>query len=322
MPKIFVSYRRADLVASALLHSIDDRLVAHFGRDNVFVDIDSIPLGKDFRQIIFDSVGACDVVVVLIGDRWVQFIQQNQRERNDFVRLEIEAAIERGIPIIPILIGGAKMPGEADLPRSIRTLTHRNGMLLDHGRDFDHHVRRLIRELDQLDTSDLRLVLAKEHFDGRDRVGISESTFELLREFLDHGNWKRADYLTGRMMLTLTKRNEYGWLDLESVSNCPLQYVKRIDNLWSEASKGKFCYSKQAEIYRRFCPAGAFRPEEWTAFAEHVGWKRDGSWILYNDMTFSLSAAEGHLPDGFVAVQIEDGSVVRWWVPALAQRAL
>ena len=148
MAKIFISYRRQD--SAGVAGRIYDRLCAHFGKGAVFMDIDNIPFGVDFREHIDAAVGQCDVVLAVIGPRWVgkAFIRRRIDEPKDFVRVELESALRRNLPVIPILIDNAGMPGEADLPPSLTRLSFRTAIEVDHGRDFHLHIDRLIRGID------------------------------------------------------------------------------------------------------------------------------------------------------------------------------
>src|SRR5947209_6983867 len=105
MPKIFISYRRED--STLFTGRIHDRLAPHFGRDCVFMDMDAIPFGVDFRKHLTDAVAGCDVLLAIIGDKWLTVSQNGQRrldDPRDFVRIEIETALMRGIPVIPVLL--------------------------------------------------------------------------------------------------------------------------------------------------------------------------------------------------------------------------
>ncbi len=148
MPRIFLSYRRQDSIGVA--GRIYDRLRAHFGNDAVFMDIDSIPFGEDFREHIDAAVSQCDVVLAVIGSKWAGEAGAHRRldDPRDFVRIELESALNRNLPVIPILIDHATMPGEADLPPSLARLAFRNAIELDQGRDFHPHVDRLIRGIE------------------------------------------------------------------------------------------------------------------------------------------------------------------------------
>jgi formylglycine-generating enzyme required for sulfatase activity len=148
MPKIFLSYRRQDSAAVALW--IDERLRAHFGDDAVFVDVDSIPFGVDFRQHIASAIDQCGVLLAVIGRNWLGEPGALRRvdDPRDFVRIEIEAALERNLPVIPVLIDRAPMPGESELPPSLARLAYRNAINVDVGRDFKNHIDRLIRGIE------------------------------------------------------------------------------------------------------------------------------------------------------------------------------
>jgi formylglycine-generating enzyme required for sulfatase activity len=148
MAKIFLSYRRQD--SAGIAGRIYDRLRAHFGNDAVFMDIDSIPFGVDFREHIDAAVGQCDVFLAVIGMKWTGETDRHRRldEPRDFVRIELESALKRKLPVIPILIDHARMPGEVELPPSLLGLAFRNAIEVDQGRDFHPHLDRLIRGIE------------------------------------------------------------------------------------------------------------------------------------------------------------------------------
>jgi hypothetical protein len=150
MTKIFLSYRRED--SQGVAGRMYDRLRAHFGDDALFMDIDSIPFGVDFQEHIAAAVDQCDILLAGIGRYWAGEAGAARRidDPRDFVRIEIEAALERNLPVIPILVGRATMPGEVDLPPSLARLAYRNAMELDQGRDFHHHIDRLIKGIERL----------------------------------------------------------------------------------------------------------------------------------------------------------------------------
>jgi hypothetical protein len=149
--QIFLSYRRSD--SADITGRIFDRLVEHYGRDPVFKDVYSIPLGVDFKEYIDQKVGECSVLLAVIGKRWADVRdaagQRRLDDPDDFVRIEIESALERGIPVIPLLVGDAKMVSEKDLPPSLRKLSYRNGISIRSDPDFHHDMDRLIASLEQ-----------------------------------------------------------------------------------------------------------------------------------------------------------------------------
>lgn len=148
MAKIVVSYRRAD--SAAIAGRIFDRLTGHYGDDSVFMDVDNIPFGIDFRHHIKNVLEYCDAVLVVVGPRWTGAGADGTRILHDAdpVRVEVETALQRGVPIIPILVDGARMPEATELPESLRDFSFINAAPVDNGRDFRQHMDRLIRALD------------------------------------------------------------------------------------------------------------------------------------------------------------------------------
>jgi len=151
MPKITISYRRAD--SQDITGRIFDRLVGHYGRDFVFRDIDSIRPGIDFREQISEALQTANVLLVIMGPRWLGRMKGSESRIDndaDFVRIEVETALGRKIPIVPVLVGGAAMPTTAQLPESLRDFAYRQAVAIDGGRDFDSHLNRLTRAIDDL----------------------------------------------------------------------------------------------------------------------------------------------------------------------------
>lgn len=150
MPKMFLSYRQADSID--ITGRVYDRLTAHFGKDSVFMDVDSIPLGVDFRTFLSDWVSKCDLLIAMIGDQWLNArdSEGNPRLGNpaDFVTIEISAAMKRGIPVIPILVGQATMPKHYELPEIISDLAYRNAAEVRSGRDFHYYMDRVIKAIE------------------------------------------------------------------------------------------------------------------------------------------------------------------------------
>jgi TIR domain len=117
-PRIFISYRRDDSQADT--GRLSDALTTAFGQDRVFMDIDAIPPGVDFAHAITEAVGSCDALIAVIGPHWLTLADPRGQRRlddpNDFVRLEIKAALERYIRVIPVLVREADMPSRGELP--------------------------------------------------------------------------------------------------------------------------------------------------------------------------------------------------------------
>jgi len=150
MTKIFISYRRADSRKDA--GRIYDRLVESFGKDNVFKDVDSIPMGMDFRGVLREAVAQCDVQLVIIGKVWLSVADEHGQRRldnpGDFVRIEVETALQRdSCTVIPVLVDNAAMPAADDLPLDLRELAFKNATVVRDDPDFHTDVTRIIRSL-------------------------------------------------------------------------------------------------------------------------------------------------------------------------------
>lgn len=153
--RIFISYRRQDSAYPA--GWLYDRLAERFGSDQVFKDVDSIELGDDFVETITNAVGSCDILLALIGQEWLDVAAEDGSRRlddpDDFVRLEIEAALQRKVLLIPILVEGAVMPRGDQLPPSIAPLVRRQALELSPTRfraDTDHLLDVMERTLSEL----------------------------------------------------------------------------------------------------------------------------------------------------------------------------
>jgi hypothetical protein len=150
--RIFISYRRHETAYPA--GWLFDRLSDRFGPEQIFKDVDSIEPGDDFVEKITAAVGSCDVLLALIGDEWLSTTDATGRRRlddpNDFVRIELEAALTRNVRVIPILVDGAAMPRAGQLPPSLAPLERRQAVELSpthFSTDLDGLLRVLERTL-------------------------------------------------------------------------------------------------------------------------------------------------------------------------------
>jgi hypothetical protein len=149
--KIFVSYRRED--SPYVAGRVYESLVNRFGADSVFRDVDSFPLGVDFRKSIDHAVSDATIVLVIVGREWLGAGLATQRRidnSTDFVRIEIAAALRRGIPVVPLLVDGATMPAAETLPEEIRDFAYRNAVPIRPDPDFGNDVDRLVRGITNL----------------------------------------------------------------------------------------------------------------------------------------------------------------------------
>jgi effector-binding domain-containing protein len=151
MAKVAISYRRLD--STAITGRIFDRLLSRYGKDSVFMDIDNIPPGADFRSHITQVLHRCDVLLAIVGHRWLDVRKKGHttiRDETDWIRIEVEAALRENIPVIPVLVEGARMPKSTQLPPSLQEFSFRHAATVDSAQDFHTHVDRLIRSIDRI----------------------------------------------------------------------------------------------------------------------------------------------------------------------------
>jgi hypothetical protein len=165
--QIFISYRREESRWSA--RSLHDRLCRHFDPTQIFMDIDAIALGEDFVEAIETTVAKCDVLIAVIGKNWLTSKDDHGNRRldnpKDFVRIEIETALKRKIRVIPVLVDGALMPGEGDIPGDLKPLVRRNALMIT-DTSFDGDCQRL--------AAAIRLVLEKAAAEERKRLATEQ----------------------------------------------------------------------------------------------------------------------------------------------------
>jgi TIR domain len=148
--RILLNYRRED--ASGHAGRLHDFLRHRggegpgFDKDQIFTDIDRVEPGVDFRRVIDEAVGSCDVFIAVIGRHCLDAVEGKGRRRldnpTDFVRLEIEAALARDTPVVPVLVRGTQMPALEELPETFEDFVHRNAVELSDGR-WSYDVARL-----------------------------------------------------------------------------------------------------------------------------------------------------------------------------------
>jgi len=149
MTTIFISYRRDD--AAAYAGRLYDGLRQRYGEDHVFMDVDRIQPGENFASVIERSVQSTDVMLAVIGETWLTVTNEARLRRlddpEDFVRLEIKAALDAGLRVIPVLVGGASMPAEDALPTVLRRLAGVQAVIMSNER-WDYDAERLNRSID------------------------------------------------------------------------------------------------------------------------------------------------------------------------------
>jgi hypothetical protein len=149
--KIIISYRRSD--ADMFAGRVRDRIASRFGENSVFIDVDNIPLGKDFRVHIQEEMAQADAVLVIIGTKWLGSVKGGRsriQDETDPVRIEVETALGKKIPTIPLLVGTARMPKSEQLPDSLRDFSFINAASVDTGRDFHRDLDRVIAAISDI----------------------------------------------------------------------------------------------------------------------------------------------------------------------------
>lgn len=147
--QIFINYRRSDSAGHAI--ALYNVLKEQLGKSNVFMDVDTIEPGMDFIEEIEKTIAKCNIFLVLIGSQWLTTMDNHGKRLDnpdDFVRNEIELALERDVRIIPVLVDGAAMPTLQELPSPLKPLSRRNAIEISNNR-FNSDVTRLIRAIDQ-----------------------------------------------------------------------------------------------------------------------------------------------------------------------------
>lgn len=144
---VFISYRRQDSQSAA--GRLADSLEQRFGKAQIFRDVETIQPGVDFVDAIEGALSSCSAMLVVIGRRWKGDKGEQNRLllANDWIRLEIAAALKRGIRVIPVLVEGAAPPEEVDLPDDIKSLARRQALTLADER-WDYDVQQLAKALE------------------------------------------------------------------------------------------------------------------------------------------------------------------------------
>ncbi|MEZ5476903.1 MAG: toll/interleukin-1 receptor domain-containing protein [Thiolinea sp.] len=150
MKKAFISYRRQD--SAGYVRAMHDRLIRHFSPEQIFMDVDDIALGTDFVQELNENLQGCTVMLVVIGPQWTDIRNSGGERRlehpQDFVRQEVAEALQRQLTVIPVLVNGAAMPSELELPEELQPLSRRQALELDN-KYYESGMRELIAALER-----------------------------------------------------------------------------------------------------------------------------------------------------------------------------
>ncbi len=142
MDKIFISYRRDD--SRTITGRIIDRLRTRLPYVQIFKDVDSIPAGVSFVDWTAQHLCGCDVFIPIIGQTWAKSLVDRADDPNDYVRIELEQALEENVMIVPVFVNGADCPKPSEVPEHLSSLCHLNGIPVRRDPDFDPDMEKLI----------------------------------------------------------------------------------------------------------------------------------------------------------------------------------
>ena len=190
MTGIFISYRRKD--SAGYTKSLTDALVNHFGNAKIFRDVQTIEAGQNFIDVINGALASSDILIAVIGPHWATLTNNQNTPRildpDDYVRLEIATALKRTITVIPVLVNSASWPPDIDLPEVIEDLRHiQTYELSDKQGRWDHDIKRLIRQLEQM-------------------IGASGSAAEISERYFQEciERWSQPRYALDQRFVNLT----------------------------------------------------------------------------------------------------------------------
>lgn len=150
MSTIFISYRREESAGHA--GRIYDRLREKFGRNRVFMDVSAIEPGVEFEQAIKQALSACAVFLVVVGRKWLECTDEEGKRRldstSDFIRMEVATALRLNIRVIPVLVQGAAMPREENLPDDLKPLARRQAIEIN-DTHWDSDLAELVETLER-----------------------------------------------------------------------------------------------------------------------------------------------------------------------------
>src|SRR5262245_45808318 len=237
---IFINYRREESAHTA--GRLHDSLAPKLGRNKLFMDVDNIPIGKDFDQYLKSQVAACDAMLTIIGPNWLAMKDETGKRRldnpEDYVAIEIRAALARDIPVVPVLVDGARMPKMGELPDSLKLLANRQAVEVRHT-NFNSDAETLVKRL--------REVLGYESPGRRWRVraiGIAAVAVLLLligwggyaffRHTLEQGVeqlYRRAAEVEANRKITVKAEQERQ----DAATAKEIAVLRLLDDVWSAA---------------------------------------------------------------------------------------
>lgn len=207
--KIFISYRRAD--SKYVVDRIRDRLIDAYDEDTVFRDIESIPYGQNFKDVLDEATTTCDVMLVAIGPQWAGITDDQGNKRlfdpHDYTRLEVEAGLaNKKILVIPLLVMNARMPSVEEIPESLVDLRFRNAISIRNDPDFNPDMQRLIQGInEQFPLAAKSYSQSKKERKPMDPVSLATAATSLLAPFIKKAGAAAIDKLAEQLPDTIGK---------------------------------------------------------------------------------------------------------------------
>jgi hypothetical protein len=221
--QIFISYRRQESQWSA--RSLHDRLCRDFDPEQIFMNIDAIPVDEDFVKAIETTVEKCDVLIAVIGNNWLASKDDRGDRRlddpEDFVRKEIGTALKREIRVIPVLVDGALLPSVTDLPEDLKPLARLDALSIT-DISFDRDCQNLVAAIRQVSETSAgerlipqqaavahrdkeRLILKDIHASAILGVSAKASEMEIEAAYRDRSSAVRKQFNYARDRMTREK---------------------------------------------------------------------------------------------------------------------
>ena len=219
MAAIVISYRRTDGAQAARVY---ESLTRRFGSDAVYMDVANIPFGADFPDHLRQAISGSAVALVLIGHDWPARIQQ----ADDPVRMEIETILDRGIPLLPVLIGSARMPGLADLPPAIHALVRPNALSIGTLLDFNRDMRLVTERIETLlNQSPVDAISADP--------SVIMRCCELITQHLSAGSFMNPVSITGPCQWRTIGTSDFDFGTIDPALSIGTLYLHRISRVAS-----------------------------------------------------------------------------------------
>jgi hypothetical protein len=286
--RVFFSYRRKD--NSDFVERICDQFVTRFGRENVFIDFDSIPPAAKWKECIEREIGRCDTLIVIIGPRWLTLLQEKAAAfKEDYVLFEIELALRQNKLVVPLCVKGATPPPIDNLPNSIRPIFERNVASLNSGRGFWTECELVIDSI-QSELSQHTLRAASERFESTafQNTTIHKTTTKIsLRLELPIARFNADELVNLVARLVAVGVEDISIMNIHEGSIIVVLELKE-----EAAEKLQNIFKNQPELFKQFGVVEMFKeasPSESISY-QKTSMKKDKLQFLFSNLQSTLKA--------------------------------